>query len=116
MQIVDEDTFLNIDGVPDLPPETADIASRLAAFRDTATGRLAVLYMIVAITDDAFTSPPTRPQIKRKFLEYFDDGLAAEGHNPGDVFDAAFDRALAEHMIFDAEGLYVAGFRPSRTP
>jgi hypothetical protein len=117
MQIVDEDTCLNPDFVPDLAPITADPKSRLDTFRQASTGRLAVRYMVIAIADDASEAPATRPMLKQKFGEYFGDALAAEGHDSAEVFDGAFESCLAEQLIFGGEDAgYFGGFRPSRRP
>ena len=112
MQLVEEDTCLNPEFVPDLPPASASPQARLNAFRQASTGRLAVRYMVIAIADDAFAAPAKHLEIKRKFVEYFGQALAADGHDAADVFDSAFEACLKEQLIFGTEdaGYFGAGF------
>lgn len=115
MELVTEDTCLNPDFVPDLPPESMTPRARLDAFRSTSSGKLAVRYMVISIADDAFAAPPTRPVLKSEFVRYFGEGLAAEGHDASEVFDSTFDACLTEQLIFGTDDAgYFGGFRPSR--
>jgi hypothetical protein len=76
-----------------------------------------VRYMVIAITDDAFAAPARQLKIKREFVEYFGEALAADGHDADDVFDSAFEACLKEQLIFGTEDAgYFGGFRPSRRP
>ncbi len=115
--LVDEDTSRNTDFVPDLPLESTVPTERLKAFRQPSTGQLAVRYMLIAIIDDAFTAPVRRPALKDKFVMYFGEALADEGHDAAAVFDSVFDACRVEGLIFGTEDAgYFGGFRPSRRP
>jgi hypothetical protein len=117
MQIIDGDTCRNPDFVPNLPPSSIGPMARLDAFRLASNGRLAVRYMLIALADDAFPAPTTRPVLKSKFIEHFGEGLEAEGHAAAEVFDSAFDACLSEQLIFGTEDAgFFGGFRPSRRP
>lgn len=117
MQLVEEDTCLNPDFVPNLPREATAPKGRLDAFRQASTRRLAVHYMVIAIADDAFTAPTTRLALRHRFVEYFGDALAAEGHDAADVFNKALEACVAKHLVFGTEEAgYFGGFRPSRRP
>jgi hypothetical protein len=117
MQLVEDDTCLNSDFVPNLPADVTAPEGRLDAFRQASTGRLAVHYMVIAIADDAFAAPTTQPALRHRFVEYFGDALAAQGHDAADVFNKAFEACLAKQLVFGTEEAgYFGGFRPSRRP